>query len=91
MPAGPQWVKLLCTQYRRTCCTPDEEPVAVFSMEMSASSLAQRMIHLWSVNSHSMRTGKLEERDWNRIDGAIQQIKNAPIYIDDTPSLHQLN
>jgi|TARA_B100000085_G_scaffold69776_1_gene62497 replicative DNA helicase len=66
----------------------DEEPVAVFSMEMSASSLAQRMISsLGRVNSHSMRTGKLEERDWNRIDGAIQQIKNAPIYIDDTPSL----
>ena len=66
----------------------DEEPVAVFSMEMSASSLAQRMISsLGRVNSHSTRTGKLEERDWNRIDGAIQQIKNAPIYIDDTPSL----
>ena len=66
----------------------DEEPVAVFSMEMSASSLAQRMISsLGRVKSHSMRTGKLEERDWNRIDGAIQQIKNAPIYIDDTPSL----
>ena len=66
----------------------DEKPVAVFSMEMSASSLAQRMISsLGRVNSHSMRTGKLEERDWNRIDGAIQQIKNAPIYIDDTPSL----
>ena len=66
----------------------DNNPVAIFSMEMSASSLAQRMISsLGRVNAHSIKTGKLEEKDWNRIDGAIQQIKNAPIYIDDTPSL----
>ena len=63
-------------------------PVAIFSMEMSASALAQRMISsLGRVNAHSIKTGKLEEKDWNRIDGAIQQIKNAPIYIDDTPSI----
>ena len=66
----------------------DDNPVAIFSMEMSASALAQRMISsLGRVNAHSIKTGKLEEKDWNRIDGAIQQIKNAPIYIDDTPSL----
>ncbi len=66
----------------------DENPVAIFSMEMSASALAQRMISsLGRVNAHSIKTGQLEEKDWNRVDGAIQQIKNAPIYIDDTPSL----
>ena len=66
----------------------DQNPVAIFSMEMSASSLAQRMISsLGRVNAHSIKTGQLEEKDWNRVDGAIQQIKNAPIYIDDTPSL----
>jgi len=66
----------------------DDNPVAIFSMEMSASALAQRMISsLGRVNAHSIKTGQLEEKDWNRIDGAIQQIKNAPIYIDDTPSL----
>jgi replicative DNA helicase len=63
-------------------------PVAIFSMEMSASSLAQRMISsLGRVNAHSVKTGKLEEKDWHRIDGAIQQMRDAPIYIDDTPSL----
>jgi len=66
----------------------DEKPVAIFSMEMSASSLAQRMISsLGRVNAHSIKTGQLKEKDWNRVDGAIQLIKNAPIYIDDTPSL----
>ena len=66
----------------------DENPVAIFSMEMSASSLAQRMISsLGRVNAHSIKTGQLQEKDWNRVDGAIQQMKNAPIYIDDTPSL----
>ena len=66
----------------------DENPVAIFSMEMSASSLTQRMISsLGRVNAHSIKTGQLQEKDWNRVDGAIQQMKNAPIYIDDTPSL----
>jgi len=66
----------------------EKNPVAIFSMEMSASALAQRMIaSLGSVNSYSIKTGQLEERDWNRVDSAIQLMKNAPIYIDDTPSL----
>ncbi len=66
----------------------DDNPVAIFSMEMSASSLAQRMISsLGRVNAHSIKTGQLQEKDWNRVDGAIRQMKNAPIYIDDTPSL----
>ncbi|MBT5216565.1 MAG: replicative DNA helicase [Gammaproteobacteria bacterium] len=69
----------------------DNKPVAIFSMEMSASSLAQRMISsLGRVNAHSVKTGKLEEKDWHRIDGAIQQMRNAPIFIDDTPSLNPI-
>ena len=66
----------------------DNNPVAIFSMEMSASSLAQRMISsLGRINAHSIKTGQLQEKDWSRVDGAIRQMKNAPIYIDDTPSL----
>ena len=66
----------------------DDNPVAIFSMEMSASALAQRMISsLGRVNAHSIKTGKLSERDFSKISSAIQLMKNAPIYIDDTPSI----
>ena len=66
----------------------DNNPVAIFSMEMSASALAQRMISsLGRVNAHSIKTGKLSEKDFSKIGSAIQLMKNAPIYIDDTPSI----
>jgi len=66
----------------------DNNPVAIFSMEMSAGALAQRMISsLGRVNAHSIKTGKLSERDFSKISSAMQLMKNAPIYIDDTPSI----
>ena len=66
----------------------DNNPVAVFSLEMSAEQLAFRLISsLGRVNQTSLKTGKLRDKDWDRIDGAILQMKDMPIYIDDTPSL----
>ena len=66
----------------------DNNPVAVFSLEMSAEQLAFRLISsLGRVNQTSLKTGKLRDQDWDRIDGAILQMKDMPIYIDDTPSL----
>ena len=66
----------------------DNNPVAVFSLEMSAEQLAFRLISsLGRVNQTSLKTGKLRDKDWDRIDGAILQMKDMPIYIDDTASL----
>jgi len=66
----------------------EEKPVAIFSMEMSATSLTQRMMSsLGSVNSLSIKTGDLKEKDWSRVQHAIDLMKKAPIYIDDTPTL----
>ena len=66
----------------------ENNPVAVFSLEMSAEQLAFRLISsLGRVNQTSLKSGKLKDKDWDRIDGAILQMKEMPIYIDDTPSL----
>jgi len=66
----------------------DNNPVALFSLEMSAEQLAFRLISsLGRVNQTSLKSGKLRDKDWDRIDGAILQMKEMPIYIDDTPSL----
>jgi replicative DNA helicase len=63
-------------------------PVAIFSMEMSAEQLTLRMISsLGRVNQGGLRTGHFGDEDWSRINGAIQQLSAAPIFVDETPSL----
>ena len=63
-------------------------PVAVFSMEMGAVQLAQRMVgSVGLLDQHRMRTGKLTESDWPRLTHAVQQVQQAQIYIDESPAL----
>jgi replicative DNA helicase len=61
---------------------------AIFSMEMSAESLTLRMISsLGRINQSHLRTGRLSEDDWPRIDSAMTQLGAAKIYVDETPAL----
>ncbi|MCL4791874.1 MAG: replicative DNA helicase [Gammaproteobacteria bacterium] len=61
---------------------------AVFSMEMSVEQLAFRMVSsLGRVDQSHLRNGRFSDDDWPRINGAIQQMQEAPIYIDDTPAM----
>jgi len=63
-------------------------PVAVFSMEMSVDQLAFRMISsLGRVDQAHLRNGRFAEEDWPRIHGAVRQMAEAKIFIDDTPAL----
>jgi replicative DNA helicase len=63
-------------------------PVAVFSMEMSREQLSMRMISsLGRVDQSHLRTGMFGDEDWARINGAIAQMKVAPVYIDDSGAL----
>ncbi|RMH94958.1 replicative DNA helicase [Lysobacter pythonis] len=65
-----------------------KKAVAVFSMEMSASQLALRLISSnGRVNATRLRTGQLEDEDWSRVAGAIRMLKETKIFIDDTPAL----
>jgi replicative DNA helicase len=65
-----------------------KEPVAVFSMEMPADSLAMRMLSsLGQIDQHRLRTGKLHDDDWPRLTSAIALLNEAPLFIDDTPAL----
>jgi len=63
-------------------------PCAVFSMEMSREQLAFRMISsLGRVDQSRLRTGNFGDEDWARINSAIAQMRDAPIYIDDSGAL----
>ncbi len=62
--------------------------VAIFSMEMSASQLAFRLISsLGRINQQHLRTGDLAEEEWPRVTNAITLLSEAKIFIDDTPAL----
>ncbi|QCO67753.1 replicative DNA helicase [Luteimonas yindakuii] len=65
-----------------------KKAVAVFSMEMSASQLALRLISSnGRINATRLRTGQLEDEDWSRVTAAIRMLKESKIFIDDTPGL----
>jgi replicative DNA helicase len=65
-----------------------KKSVAVFSMEMSASQLAFRLISsLGRIHQGHLRTGDLAEEDWPRVTSAITMLSDAKIFIDDTPAM----
>jgi replicative DNA helicase len=65
-----------------------KKSAAIFSMEMSAESLTLRMLSsLGRINQSRLRSGRLEEDDWPRIDSAMTQLGNASIHVDETPGL----
>lgn len=65
-----------------------KKAVAVFSMEMSASQLAFRLISsMGRINQQNLRTGDLAEEEWPRVTSAITMLSEAKIFIDDTPAL----
>ena len=66
-------------------------PVAVFSLEMSAQALAMRMLcSVGKIDSQRLRTGRLLDSDWPRLQRATAQLSEAPIYIDDTSGMTAL-
>ena len=68
--------------------TKQNKAVAVFSLEMGAESLVDRMLASEGmIDSHALRTGQLTEQDWNNVMIAQGALAEAPIYIDDTPGI----
>ncbi|HWD22817.1 MAG TPA: replicative DNA helicase [Burkholderiales bacterium] len=66
-------------------------PVAIFSMEMSSTQLAMRMLGSISrVDQHKMRTGRLSDREWSDLSEAMGKLHETPIYIDEGGALTAL-
>ena len=69
----------------------DRLPVAVFSMEMSGSQLAMRMLgSIGRLDQMKLRTGRLTDEDWSHLTDAVGKVHDAPIHIDETPALNAL-
>jgi len=70
----------------------DSVPVAIFSLEMSKEQLVQRLLCSHArVDIQKVRTGYLSEKnEWPKLTSAASVLADAPIYIDDTPSISAL-
>jgi replicative DNA helicase len=63
-------------------------PVAIFSLEMSKEQLVTRMMSMEAmVDSQLIRTGELEDQDWEKLMESAAVIGHSPLIIDDTPGL----
>lgn len=72
----------------RNAAVKFNRPVAFFSLEMSAVQLTNRLIAAETeIASDKLKRGRLERHEWEQLNSKIGPITNAPLYIDDTPSL----
>lgn len=66
-------------------------PVGIFSLEMSQDQLVDRLLASESgVDSWKLRTGNLEDTDFAKLGDAMGALSEAPILIDDSPSLNAM-
>lgn len=62
--------------------------VAIFSLEMSKEQLAQRLLSMNAgIDQQRMRTGWIEEDEWERIVTASDKLSEANLWIDDTAGI----
>lgn len=63
-------------------------PVALFSLEMSNVQLVNRLIvNVCEIPGEKIKSGRLESYEWEQLDFKIKELYDAPIFVDDTPSL----
>ena len=64
-------------------------PVAIFSLEMSKQQLLFRMLSdKAKINGQKFRSGMFSRAEWGQLNASAGRIADAPIYIDDSSSLH---
>jgi replicative DNA helicase len=66
-------------------------PVGIFSMEMAGTQLVMRMLgSVGKLDQHKLRTGRLQDEDWQRLTHAVGRLNDAPIHVDETAALNPL-
>ncbi len=68
-----------------------QKPAIVFSLEMSKIEIVNRMLSAEAgIDSKRIKTGRFDDRDWRRLSDALGRLSEAPLFIDDTPSISML-
>ncbi|MCX6834214.1 MAG: DnaB-like helicase C-terminal domain-containing protein, partial [candidate division Zixibacteria bacterium] len=70
----------------------DPKSVGIFSIEMSKEALVLRMLCSRArLSQHKVRSGKLSDAEWRKLPLAGAALSNAPLLVDDSPSLSPLD
>ena len=63
-------------------------PVAIFTLEMANVQLVKRLIsNVADLNGEVIKSGKLTDEEWARLNSRIRNVYSAPLYLDETPGL----
>ncbi len=63
-------------------------PVLFFSLEMSKEQIMYRLLSIeTNIIQSKLRSGKLNQTDWTKLNKIIKIISKLPLFIDDTPNL----
>jgi len=72
----------------RNVAAVSKKTVAFFSLEMTKEQLASRLLSAEAlVGGTKLRTGRLNAEEWKRLIGASDVLKDADLYLDDTPGI----
>lgn len=72
----------------RNAAVDGKKPVAFFSLEMSTNQLVARLISMETeIESEKIKKGLLLEHEWQHLVKNIDNLKDAPIFIDDTAAI----
>ena len=63
-------------------------PTAIFTLEMPNVQLVKRLIsNIVDLESEKIKSGKLSDEEWDRLNARIRSVYSAPLYLDETPGL----
>jgi replicative DNA helicase len=81
----------LCLNIAQNAAAKTGEAVGIFSLEMAKEQLVLRMLCSDArVDSHRLRTGTLQEKDWTRLARAYAELSASRIFIDDSATITPL-
>jgi replicative DNA helicase len=78
----------LALNFAHNIAVQSQQPVLIFSLEMSKEQLVDRLLSMQSgVDAWALRTGNLTDNDFEKIGQAMGVLSEAPIFIDDSPGI----
>jgi len=78
----------LCLSIAHNSAIRFNQSIAVFSLEMSKEQLVQRLLSMEAgIDQQRLRTGWIEDAEWERIENAMSTLSSAKLWIDDTAGI----
>ena len=78
----------LALDFMRSASLGHNKSSVIFSLEMSASEIVMRLLSAeTAIKLTDMRAGKMEASQWDKLTDRLNEIQDAPLFIDDSPSL----